>query len=118
MKITSNFLKDTYITLCKVHPFNKWDMPPAELVKFIVNNDNEALGTYCFTEEDEYPHVITISRNRLSFYLTCVATLAHEMIHCSRWKDPNEGWSKHDTKFRKRAKMVATEFGSFDPLEL
>jgi hypothetical protein len=123
MKFNSTLLSDTYITLCKQHPFNKWNMPPVELVRFVVNNDKDALGTYCYEESNEIPHTITISRNRLSHYLTYVATFCHELIHCSRWEEPvnksgQAGWERHDSKFRQRAKMVATEFGSFDPLEL
>lgn len=123
MKLNATFLEDTYITLCKLRPFNKWNMPPVELCRFIVNSDPDALGTYLYDESEEIPHTITISRNRLSHYLTSVATIAHEMIHCSRWAEPIDksgmaGWEKHDAKFRKRAKMVADEFGSFDPLEL
>jgi uncharacterized protein YjaZ len=123
MKINATFLEDTYITLCKLHPYNKWNMPPVELVRFVVNSDPDALGTYCYDEDQEIPHKITISRNRLSYMLTCIATTAHEMIHCSRWAEPADrkgvfGWEKHDSKFRKRARMVAIEFGSFDPLEL
>jgi uncharacterized protein YjaZ len=118
MRINCTLLEDTYITLCKVHPFKKWNMPPVELVRFIVNNSDDALGTYSYDETLEIPHTITISRKRLSHYLTTVATIAHEMIHCSRWADPNDNWDKHDTKFRNRAKMIAKEFGSFDPLEL
>lgn len=98
-------------------------MPPVELVRFVVNNDNDALGTYLYLEAEEIPHTITISRKRLSHYLTAVATIAHEMIHCSRWAEPvnksgQAGWERHDAKFRKRARMIALEFGSFDPLEL
>tara|TARA_R110000868_G_scaffold323544_3_gene584473 strand:- start:783 stop:1154 length:372 start_codon:yes stop_codon:yes gene_type:complete len=123
MKITPTFLQDTYLTLCKMHPFNKWNMPPVELVRFIVNSDKDALGTYMYSEADEIPHTITISRNRLSHYLSTVATIAHELVHCSRWADPIDksgqaGWERHDKKFRKRTSMIAKEFGSFDPLEL
>jgi uncharacterized protein YjaZ len=123
MKLNATFLEDTYITLCKLHPFNKWNMPPVELVRFVVNNDNDALGTYLYLEAEEIPHTITISRKRLSHYLTAVATIAHEMVHCSRWAEPvnksgQAGWERHDAKFRKRARMIALEFGSFDPLEL
>ena len=115
MRITSTLLRDTYISLCKCHPFNKWDMPPAELCQFIVNNDDDAMGTYIHNDEKEFPHRITVSRKRVSFYTTLVATLAHEMIHASRWRG---NWDKHDNMFRKRAAQISKEFGSFDPLEL
>jgi len=118
MKLTSTILKNIYKMLVICEPFDKWDMPLAEQIKFIVDHDPDTMGTFLYDDgADKYEHVITISAARCGFLDTVIRTMAHEMIHASRWNTSTAAWQKHDKTFRHRAKLVADELG-FDPLEL
>ena len=97
-------------------PYCKWNMPLPEQVKFIVDADPEAMGTYLHDDGD-WEHIVTVSEARCGHLYTVMTTLCHEMIHMSRANTVTHAWTKHDATFKRRAKRVATELG-FDPLEL
>jgi hypothetical protein len=117
MKLTPAILKNIYSMLFCCEPFSKWKLPLPEQVNFIVDSDVEVMGTYLYSDGDKWEHIITISDARCGHLDTVIRTMAHEMIHASRWDTSTQAWTKHDKTFRNRAKMVATELG-FDPLEL
>jgi len=117
MKLTPAILRNLYSAMVCCEPFIKWTMPLPEQIKFIVDSDPEAMGTYLYTDEGDYEHVLTISEARCGHLYTVMTTLCHEMIHMSRANTVTHAWTKHDATFKRRAKRVATELG-FDPLEL
>ena len=118
MKLTSTILKNIYNMLVVCEPFDKWNMPLAEQIKFIVDYDPDTMGTYLYDDgADKYEHIITISAARNGFLETTIRTMSHEMIHASRWNTSTCAWTKHDKTFRYRAKLVSESLG-FDPLEL
>jgi hypothetical protein len=117
MKLTPAILRNLYCAFVVAEPFCRWKMPFPEEIKFIVDADTEAMGTYLYDDGGKYEHVITISEARCSYLLTTASTLCHEMIHMSRSGTVTEAWFKHDATFKRRAKKVAEAFG-FDPLEL
>lgn len=118
IQLTSTILKNMYTMLVVCKPFDNWNMPLPEQIKFIVDHDPDTMGTYLYDDgADKYEHVITISAARCGWIETCIRTMAHEMIHASRWNTSTAAWQKHDKTFRHRAKLVADELG-FDPLEL
>jgi len=76
------------------------------------------MGTYLYDDgADKYEHVITISAARCGWLETAIRTMAHEMIHASRWNTSTAAWQKHDKTFKHRALLVSQSLG-FDPLEL
>ena len=117
MKLNSAILRNIYTTLVICDPFVSWKLPLPQEIKFIVDLDESAMGTYLFDDGGEYEHIITISSARCGHLDTVIRTMAHEMIHASRWETSTCAWQKHDKTFKHRAKMVANELG-FDPLEL
>ena len=98
-------------------PFDKWDMPLAAQIKFVVDHDPDTMATYLYDDGGKHEHVITISAARNGWLETATRSMAHEMIHASRWNTSTAAWQKHDKTFRHRAKLVADALG-FDPLEL
>ena len=50
MKLTSTILKNIYNMLVVCEPFDKWDMPLAEQIKFIVDYDPDTMGTYLYDD--------------------------------------------------------------------
>jgi hypothetical protein len=116
VKLTPAILRNLYSAMVCCKPFNGWDMPLPEQVKFIVDADPEAMGTYLHDDGD-WEHIVTVSEARCGHLYTVMTTLCHEMIHMSRANTVTHAWTKHDATFKRRAKRVATELG-FDPLEL
>lgn len=92
-------------------------MPLPDEIKFEVVHDKSAYGYYMYDEGGKYAHTIQISDAMCGHFMTLLRTMAHEMIHASRWNTVTHAWTKHDKTFRNRAKAVANELG-FDPLEL
>ena len=117
MKLTSTILKNIYNMLVVCEPFDKWHMPLAAQIKFIVNADPDVMGTYMYDDGEKWEHIITISAARNGWLETATRSMAHEMIHASRWNTSTSAWTKHDKTFKYRAKLVADSLG-FDPLEL
>lgn len=116
MKLNNTIIKNLYATLFCCHPFSRWNMPLPDEILFIVDDDTESLGTYQYDPGSEtFEHIITISRAKCAFIITVLSTLAHEMIHMSRFRTSK--WDKHDAEFRRRATMVGLELG-LDHLEL
>jgi hypothetical protein len=117
IQLTSTILKNMYTMLVVCKPFDNWNMPLPEQIKFIVDHDPDTMGTYLYDDGGKHEHVITISAARCGFLDTVIRTMAHEMIHASRWNTSTAAWQKHDKTFRHRAKLVAESMG-FDQLEL
>ena len=112
MTPTSKTLESMYLMLCQMKPFKYWNLPNTACINFVITDEEDSYGTYVF---DDDIHVITISKAKCSHFETILKTLAHEMIHCKRYKTRN--WDKHDKVFRKYASQIADEFG-WDRLEL
>jgi hypothetical protein len=110
MKLTPKIIENIYAMLYCVEPFSSWELPLPEEVKFIVDADPDVMGTYLYDDGETHAHTITISSARCGHLDTVIRTMAHEMIHASRWNTVTHA-------FRNRAKAVANELG-FDPLEL
>ena len=117
MKLNSDILRNMYSMLVVCQPFISWNMPLPETIKFIVDYDDSTMGTYLYSDDADYEHIVTISAARCGWLQTAITTMAHEMIHMSRAGTITDAWTKHDATFRRRAHKVATELG-FDPLEL
>lgn len=115
MKITPRILECIYLMLASTEVFAKWDMPPSELIKFEIVDDYSVMATYQYDESEKYPHVISISKARCGHLSTLISSMAHEMVHCSRWESGK--WTLHDSVFKSRKMKVARSLG-IDPLEL
>lgn len=111
MKITPTLLKNCYTLLTSSAVFSRKRLPTAEQVIFKVSHDLSRYGSYRY----DGSHTITISGARCGHLITVMKTMAHEIIHLSRYR--TDDWAKHDTVFKQEAIRVATEFG-FDPFEL
>ena len=116
MKLSPAILKNLYSAIYCMKPFDRWDMPLPEQIKFVVNKDPEFMGTYLYDDGGEHEHTITISSARCGALDTVLKVLLHEAIHMSRHKSSR--WTHHDKEFRKRAHRIASEIGFVDPLEL
>ena len=117
MKLTSTILKNIYNMLVVCEPFEKWNMPLAAQIRFVVNADPDVMGTYMYDDGEKWEHIITISTARCGFLDTVILTMAHEMIHMSFHRRKGNKWAQHGKEFRARCHLVGKELG-LDPLEL
>jgi hypothetical protein len=116
MKLTPAILQNLYSAIYCMKPFDRWNMPLPEEVEFLVDKDEEIMGSYLYdTGNDKYEHIITISAARCGHLGTVIRVLCHEAIHMSRHH--TNKWTHHDKEFRNRAHRISSELG-FDPLEL
>ena len=98
-------------------PFSKWKLPLPEQIKFVVDADPDAMGTYLYDDGEKWEHIITISTARCGFLETVIKVMAHECIHMSFYRRKGNKWAHHGADFRKRCYQVGQSLG-FDPLEL
>jgi len=117
MKLNPQILENMYSMLWVCEPFVSWKLPLPQQIKFIVDMDETAMGTYLYDDGGEFEHIVTISSARCGHLDTVIRTMAHEMIHMSRSNTISDAWTKHDTTFRRRAHKISANLG-FDPLEL
>ena len=115
MKLTPAILKNLYSAIYCMKPFDRWNMPLPEEINFIVDKDQEVMGSYLYDDGGDHEHTITISAARCGHLGTVIRVLCHECIHMSRHR--THKWTHHDKEFRSRALRISSELG-FDPLEL
>jgi hypothetical protein len=104
--ITPAVVKNLYASLYCCHPFTKWKMPLPEQIKFVISEDDSIMASYLYDTGEDYEHTITISSARNAFYMTLVASLCHEMIHCSFHRQKGDKWRQHGKAFRDRCTLV------------
>jgi hypothetical protein len=115
MKLTPAILKNLDSAIYCMKPFDRWNMPLPEEIKFTVDQDPAVMGSYMYSDDEKFIHEITISAARCGHLDTVIRVLCHECIHMSRHK--THKWTHHDKEFRSRAYRISSELG-FDPLEL
>ncbi len=76
-------LRLVYDLLSECPPFDKWNLPPGEDVKFRVSRKVKEYGQHKCTISDSgrYTHHIEISSVNVTTMETLIRTMAHEMIH-------------------------------------
>jgi len=58
IQLTSTILKNMYTMLVVCKPFDNWNMPLPEQIKFIVDHDPDTMGTYLYDDGGKHEHVI------------------------------------------------------------
>lgn len=116
MKINLDIVRATYAFLAETPPFNKWNLPDAEDVKFVIFKDKSMYGYYQRLKRGK-EHVIGVNG---SIYNTSVLirTMGHEMIHLHQGHTNMERMrGQHSAAFHVLAAQVGKEHG-FDPMEI
>jgi hypothetical protein len=115
LPITSESLAAVYEFLKTTPPFNKWNMPEGEDVKFIVCKMKDAFAQY---QWDGTRDTISVSSSAVGHTRTLIEAMSHEMIHQHLWATGMEskrgGPKFHNAAFRKFAAQVCKHHG-FDP---
>ena len=113
LKLTPSVLRHAYELLCTTGPFNKWNLPESDDVRFQI-----ATGRSCYGWHDKRrnkKHVIALSGGLIGQLPTLLATMAHEMIHmhihCAKIRDTSD----HGVAFKKFSVQVCRIHSFFDP---
>ncbi len=67
-------------------------MPSAKELRVEPIASRDAMGTYLYDDGEKHAHTITISDARCGHLDTVIRTMAHEMIHASRWDTSTQAW--------------------------
>jgi hypothetical protein len=116
LPLTPEMLEAAYDFLCATPPFDGWNLPHGEDVKFIVNRKlKKKLAEYQWLGDR---HSISICAYGVGYTGTLMCNLAHEMIHLylekMGWESRSGDADVHNTAFRRCAEMVCKVHG-FDP---
>lgn len=111
--VTVKRMRAIYTMLLAFPPFDRWDMPPADQVRFFVLRDLRAMGVYNSGDK----HHIGIHPDTHWTLHTFVATMAHEMAHMRQeiiGKRPATKDEQHNRAFYAIARQICTKLG-LDP---
>lgn len=78
LPLTTELLAHAYEYLCCIPPFSKWNMPPAEDVKFLIIRQKDRYAHYQWVNG---VHHIAVSSKIVGRHESLLSTLSHEMIH-------------------------------------
>lgn len=112
LRLTPEMLARCYDFVCSTQPFDKWNMPDSDDIRFFVVKTPTLRGFY---RRDANGHSISISKNVIGHSPSLVAVMAHEMIHLHQailgWETPG---AQHNAAFNRLAASVCKYHG-FDP---
>jgi hypothetical protein len=109
MKLTPGVLQHCYAFLAETEPFNKWNLPDAEDIKFILLGDNgDAHGT---VEKWKDTYKIGAAPGSHQHTASLIVTMAHEMIHLHMMQSKIRNPEGHGRIFKAFAAEVCAEHG-------
>ena len=103
LKITPDMLAAVYDLLSVCPPFNKWNMPDSEDVKFQVIRTKDRTAHYCMRKG---VHIIAVSSAYVGRHEMLISSVAHEMIHLHMAVNCWNRRNPHDAAFQKFADQV------------
>ena len=78
LTLTKELLAHAYDYLCATEPFDKWNLPHSEDIKFSVYKRKDRFAHYQF---DEGGHHIKVSSVFVGTHASLLCTMAHEILH-------------------------------------
>lgn len=111
LTLTPEVCEAAYEYLRATHPFNRWNMPEGEDVRFRVTRSKKVFASYCWNGEK---HEVGMSAASIGHTRTLMEAMAHEMIHMHLEQTGIESYghdSIHNAAFRKYAKQVCDHHG-------
>lgn len=113
LPLNKEMLARAYEYFRATKPFNRMDLPPAEMVKFIVIRDPHTAGYHKMLGSK---HIIGISSGVIGRTHSLMEVVSHEMLHAYQRETSMETkGAEHNAAFKKLAARVCKIHG-FDPL--
>jgi hypothetical protein len=110
--LNPEMLAYAYEYLCCTPPFEGWNLPASEDIKFIVLKTKDRMGHHC---RRNGMHHIAISRAYIGRHMILLETMAHEMIHLHMSQTCWNRRNPHDAAFSAYADQVC-KIHEFDRL--
>jgi len=110
--LTPEALAAAYDYLCEFEPFNKWNMPPAEDVRFRVIKTKDRTAHYRMVKG---VHEIAVSAAYVGRHEMLLSSMAHEMVHAHMAQTCWNRRNPHDAAFQKFADRIC-KIHAFDRL--
>jgi hypothetical protein len=102
LPLNVEMLAHAYDYLCCTPPFDKWNLPPSEDVKFLIIRHKDRTAHYVF----DNGHQIAISRAYVGRHEMLLSSLAHEMAHLFMRQNCWNRRNPHDATFHKYADQI------------
>ena len=115
LPLSEEMLEAAYEYLRTTPPFNKWNLPDGEDIRFHVVRARDCFAKY---QRDGDLHHISVSISSVAHSDTLIEKMAHEMVHLHLELTGSESKSKspsiHNAAFRKYATRICQIHG-WDP---
>lgn len=108
MNVTPKVLKSAYSHLRSLKPFNRWNLPPPDKVRFALHCGRDHAVYMNHTR----PH-IEVNRDTHTTHVQILMSVAHEMVHLRQdiqGRLPISA-NPHNAAFRRMARAICAEFG-------
>jgi hypothetical protein len=112
LTLTPEMLAHAYDYLACQKPFNAWNLPPSEDIKFRVIRRRDRFAHYRMEGGEHY---IEVSLHMVGRHDTLISTMAHELVHLHQELTGMLGANPHDKMFHKLADRVC-KIHDFDRL--
>lgn len=108
MNVTPTVLRSAYAHLRTLRPFSRWNLPPADKVKFALHIGHDHAQYTNLT----IPY-IEVNRDTHTTHQQILMSVAHEMCHLRQDLLGRLPFSKnpHNAQFRRMARTICHEFG-------
>lgn len=113
MRLTPDLLASAYDLLRHTKPFEGWNLPEAEDIRFEVLRTRKLWGDCALMGDGR--NRIRLSSTRHTRLTTVLATMAHEMIHLHLDRCGAKDSSDHGVAFRQLRDKVCRVNPEFDP---
>ena len=110
--LNKEMLAHAYEYLCCLPPFNKWNLPSSDDVKFAISKNKYR---YAYYQMSGGEHHIVLSSRFIGRHELLIATMAHEMIHLHMEVSCILANNPHDAAFHKFADHIC-KIHEFDRL--
>lgn len=104
--LTKELLRATYEYLWITPPFNKWNLPPSQVIEFKVTRNAKTQGDHALRKG---VHTIRISCKKVASLGVLIDVMAHEMVHAKCDRDGVR--SEHGKDFKRAARTVCRYHG-------
>lgn len=112
LPLSKEVIAAAYDYLCELPPFNKWNMPPSEDLRFVVIKTKDRTAHYSHSKG---VHEIAISTAYVGRHEMLLSSMAHEMLHLHMMQTCWNRRNPHDAAFQKFADQIC-KIHDFDRL--
>lgn len=109
--LTVETLRAAYDYLNSTPPFNKWNLPDSEDLKFKVARDPNHFGWCTYWRGKKQRHVIAISSKCVGHTSSLMRIVAHEALHLHQYLTGQSKGGEHNAAFYKDAETICRIHG-------